>query len=106
MIILQIVLSENAFYEILAALMALIMGLSLFIYTNHTQSTKAQFDSHQTEDKAHMKEVLSLRERMIKAETRLEMVQQESIDIKSLLKDNYEKLDHKLERILANINKK
>ena len=106
MTILQIMISENLTYGIITTLVTIVFGMALFVYNGHTQHTKAQFDTHQNEDKAHMKEVSSLRERMIKAETRLEMIQKDTNDMKRLLKENYEKLDDKLERILETINKR
>lgn len=106
MILSQIVLSENLTYGIITTLVTIVFGMALFIYNGHTQYTKAQLDTQQNEDKAHVKEVTSLRERMIKAETTLEIVQRDTGDMKKILKENYEKLDGKLEKILETINKK
>lgn len=106
MILSQIVLSENLTYGIITTLVTIVFGMALFIYNGHTQHTKASFDAQQSEDKAHVREVTSLRERMIKAETTLEIVQRDTGDMKKILKENYEKLDGKLEKILEMINKK
>lgn len=106
MILSQIVLSENLTYGIITTLVTIVFGMALFIYNGHTQHTKAQLDTQQNEDKAHVREVTSLRERMIKAETTLEIVQRDTGDMKKILKENYEKLDGKLEKILEMINKK
>ena len=106
MILSQIVLSENLTYGIITTLVTIVFGMALFIYNGHNQHTKAQLDTQQNEDKAHVREVTSLRERMIKAETTLEIVQRDTGDMKKILKENYEKLDGKLEKILEMINKK
>ena len=106
MILSQIVLSENLTYGIITTLVTIVFGMALFIYNGHTQHTKTQFDAQQNEDKAHVREVTSLRERMIKAETTLDIVQRDTGDMKKILKENYEKLDGKLEKILETINKK
>lgn len=106
MILSQIVLSENLTYGIITTLVTIVFGMALFIYNGHTQYTKTQLDTQQSEDKAHVREVTSLRERMIKAETTLDIVQRDTSDMKKILKENYEKLDGKLEKILEMINKK
>lgn len=105
MILSQITLSENFTYGIISSLALTVLSMVLYIFKNNTDSTKARIDSRKSEDDAHVREMSSLRDRMITAEAELRFLRSEAKETKMILKENYEKLDSKLEQILSRVNR-